>query len=266
MVLASHQYIVSMLISFTGKAVVTAGPHDSTHKAGNGQILMSYAPGYTAVEGVNDVKMSGGVNDVRMPGSSVGKRAGGVDAGVEQTVGPEQRFRRMPSVFATCVLDEVGVTKAERDAVKYWLNLDVLARKKGLFVEEVRTSGKSGSSLDYIKIPTRLRKAQNSKEDGRECVDHYHYMPGGDQDPRVKRFRDFLRKRQRVSCTDPPSTTERDTCNLVDFEQVQESHNSPGSRTTLLLGIWASYLHNGTLLCFRLTLHASISSCLSFYP
>jgi hypothetical protein len=160
--------------------------------------------------------------------------------------GPELRFHRMPSDFSSCVPDEVGVTKAEQDAVKYWMNLDVIARKKGLSSVEVRTNGKDGSSLDYIKIPTRLRADMNGKEDGRECVDHYHYMPGGDQDPRVKRFRDYLRKRQRVSCTDPPSTAERETCKLVDFVQVQESHNSPGSRTTVLLGVWASYLHNGT--------------------
>jgi hypothetical protein len=326
MMLALRQYVVSILVSPIGKAEVTAGTHDSTHTAGNGQILISDGASFeqrvaadhvlgSLKKGSKVEKRAAGPEQlpiVKMPGASfeqrgaadkvlgslkkgskVEKRAAGPEqlpmvkipgASFEQRVaadkvlgslkkgdeiknraaGPEQRFRRMPSAFSTCVPEEVGVTKGERDAVKYWLNLDVVARKKDSFLDEVRTNGIDGSSLDYIKIPTRLRADKNNNGDGKECVDHYHYMPGGDQDPRVQRFRDYLRKRQRVSCTDPPSTAERDACNLVDFVQVQESHNSPGSRTTMLLGVWASYLHNGTLLCFRLTFYASSYFCLSF--
>jgi hypothetical protein len=265
LLLASRQYFISLLVPSTDEVEVPVdmqpslrlnsaaasqssireSPENYVERAPGGTLKM--AIGMPKISAAVAVSGRRGLNKSKISANQV---LGSLKEGDEveaRAAGPEQRFRRMPSVFSTCVPDDAGVTKVERDAVEYWLNLDAVARKKGFSVKEVRTNGKyDGSVLDYIKIPTRLQEENNSDGDGKECLDHYHYMPGGDQDPRVKRFRDYLRKRQRVSCTDPPSTAERETCKLVDFVQVQESHNSPGSRTTVLLGVWASYLHNGT--------------------
>jgi hypothetical protein len=265
LLLASRQYFISLLVLPTDEVDVTTDMQSSTrvNPAAERQNSIRDTPEYSVERApagsikvaigvpkllaVAAVSRRRGLNKSKFLAEQVEGSLGEGDEGMSRVAGPEQRFRRMPSIFLTCVPDEVGVTKAERDAVKYWLNLDVVARAKGLSVKEVRINGNFDSSvLDYIKVPTHLREDKNNNGDGKECVDHYHYMPGSDQDPRVQRFRDYLRKRQRVSCADPPSTAERNACNLVDFEQVQESHNSPGSRTTALLGVWASYLHNGT--------------------
>jgi hypothetical protein len=90
-------------------------------------------------------------------GERPGREAGGV--------GPEQRFRRMPSCRHMCQVDEVGDNgRTGRGEV---INLDVVARKKRKpWIEEVRTNGEK-VVVRLIKIPTRYAKIRTAKRMGR---------------------------------------------------------------------------------------------------